>query len=120
MERPAWMAAEPLDDLGVLVGGVVVQDGVDELAGRNVALDGVEEADELLVTVLLHAAPDHRPIQDVEGGEQGGRTVAFVVMGQGPAFARLERQARLGAVQRLDLGLLVDGQHQSGGAGGCM
>jgi hypothetical protein len=32
---------------------------MDELAGRDVGLDGVEEADELLMTVALHAPPDH-------------------------------------------------------------
>jgi hypothetical protein len=45
------MAAQPGDHLGVLVGGVVVEDGVDGLAGRDFALDGVQEADELLMPV---------------------------------------------------------------------
>jgi hypothetical protein len=31
----------------VLVGGVVVQDHMDQLAGRDLGLDGIEEADEL-------------------------------------------------------------------------
>ena len=64
VEHPSRMSLQPGPHLWVFVGGVVVQDGVDQLAGRDVALDGVEEADELLVTVLLHAAPDHRAIQD--------------------------------------------------------
>jgi hypothetical protein len=34
------------------------------------ALDGVEEADEFLVPVALHAVADHRAVQYVEGGEQ--------------------------------------------------
>src|SRR5277367_6049747 len=37
-----------------------------------------------------------------------GRAVALVVMGHRPAFSGLERQARLRAVERLDLALLVD------------
>src|SRR5512144_1997264 len=41
---------------GMFVGGVVLQNGVDDLAGRNDALDGAEEADEFLVTVALHVA----------------------------------------------------------------
>jgi len=32
----------------------------------------------------------------------------FVIMGEGAATAWLKRQARLGAVQRLDLTLLID------------
>ena len=49
-----------------------------------------------------------RAVEDVERGEQGGRAVALVVMGHRPAFSGLERQARLRAVERLDLALLVD------------
>ena len=45
------MIGEPLQDVGVLVGGVVVEDGVDDLAGGHGALDGGEEADELLMPV---------------------------------------------------------------------
>ncbi len=35
----------------------------------------------------------------------GGRAVALVVVGHGSAFSRLQRQARLGSVERLDLAL---------------
>ena len=37
---------------------------MDQLAGRHGGLDGVEEAQELLVAVPLHAASEHRPVQD--------------------------------------------------------
>ena len=69
------MAAEPLDDLGVLVGGVVVDDSMHQLAGWHPGLDGVEEADELLVAVTLHAATDDVAVYHVERGEQGGGAV---------------------------------------------
>jgi hypothetical protein len=95
----------------MLVGGIVVEDGMDDLAGRHGAFHGVEKANELAVTVLGHAAAEHRPVEDVERGEQRGRAVALVVMGHGPAFAGLERQTGLGAVERLDLGFLIDRQH---------
>lgn len=48
MEGPAPMAVQPGADLRMFVGGVVVENGVDGLAGRNGALDGAEEADEFL------------------------------------------------------------------------
>ena len=35
------------------------------------ALDRVEKADELLMPVALHAAADHRALQDVQSGKQG-------------------------------------------------
>jgi hypothetical protein len=88
-------------------GAVVVGDGVDQLACRNGALDGVEEADEFLMPVLRHAAAQHGAVLHIKCGEQGGDTVAFGVMRPGAAFAGLERQPRLCAVERLDLRLLV-------------
>jgi hypothetical protein len=45
--------------------GVVVDDGVDDLAGRNLRLHLVQEADELLMAVALHAAADDRSVQDI-------------------------------------------------------
>jgi len=71
VEDPARMADEPGLDLGVLMGRVIVEDGMDQLADGDRALDGIEEADELLMGVLLHAATKHRAVEHVEGGEQG-------------------------------------------------
>ncbi len=115
MEHEAGVAGEPSQHLWLLMGGVAVEDDVDNLAGRDLCLDGVEEADELLMPVALHAAPQHGAIEDVEGGEQGGGAVALVVMGHGAGAALLQRQAGLGAVKRLDLALLVDREHHGMG-----
>ena len=77
---------EPGQHLRLLVGGVVVEDDVDDLAGRHGRLDGGEEADELLVPVALCAAAEHAPVEHVEGGEQGG-AVTPVVVGHGAGAA---------------------------------
>lgn len=111
VEHPAGMPRQPGRHLRMLVGGVVVEDRVNHLAGRHRALDGIQEADELLMPVLRHAAADDLAFEDVQGGEQRRRAVALVVVGHRPAAAGLQRQARLGAVERLDLALLVDRQH---------
>ena len=87
----------------MLVGGVVVDDDVDDLAGGDLGFDGIEEADELLMPMALHAAADDRAFEHVEGGEEGGGAVADIVMGHGAAASLLHRQARLGAVESLDL-----------------
>ena len=57
VKSPARMTPEPLNSLGVLVGGVVVEDGVDGLSGRDLTLDGVQEADELLMAVACMQRP---------------------------------------------------------------
>jgi hypothetical protein len=51
--------------LGVLVRRVVVEDDVDDLAGRDVGLDRIEKANELLMAMALHAAADDPAFQDV-------------------------------------------------------
>jgi len=90
------------------VGGVIIEDGVDGFAGGNLALDSVEEADELLMAMALHVAADHGSVEDVHGREQSGRSLTLVIMGHWSGAAFLHRQPRLGAVERLDLAL--DGQ----------
>src|SRR4051795_355087 len=55
VEGPARVPRQPGHDLGMRVGAVVVHDRVDELARGDRRLDGVEEAEELLVAVPLHA-----------------------------------------------------------------
>jgi hypothetical protein len=85
----------------MLVGGVVVEHRVDQLAGRDLALDGIEETDELAVAVALHTAADHRPVEHAERGEQGGGAMALVIVGQGLAAPWFDRQSGLGAVERL-------------------
>ena len=108
VERPAGMPGQPLAHLGMLVGGIVVDDGMDRLSRRHLRLDGVEEADELLVPVALHVAADDGAVEDVERGEQGGGAVPLVIVRHGSGAPRLHRQSRLGAVEGLDLALLVD------------
>src|SRR2546430_15926003 len=95
MEDPARVIGEPLLDLGMLVGGVVVGDGMDDLAGPDRALDSVEELDELLVGVARHAAADHGAVGDVEGGEQGGGEI-----GRGSCRGRGEISVGAGSLKK--------------------
>jgi len=115
MEDEAGMATEPGVHLGMLVGGVVVEDDVDNLAGGDLGLDEVEEAYELLVAVALHAAADDLAVEHVQRGEQGGGAMALVVVGHGGEPTLLDRQAGLGAIEGLDLALLVERQHDGMG-----
>lgn len=91
VEGEAFVAGEPLAHPGMLVGGVIVEDHMYDLAGGNLRLDGVEEADELLMPMALHVAADHRAIEDVEGREQRGRSISLVVVGHCSGAALLHR-----------------------------
>ena len=105
--KRGWRAS-PFQHLGMLVRGVVVEDGVDGEFGRRSGIDNVEEADELLMAMAFHALADDLAFEDVESGEQGRGAVPFVVVGDCAGAPLLHRQARLGAVERLDLALLID------------
>jgi hypothetical protein len=78
--------------------------------------------------VALHAAADDLPFQHVEGGEQGGRALSLVVVGHSRTFTVRDKRSQwsrpdpssgqtwLGAIQGLDLRLLVDAEDD--GVGG--
>lgn len=110
------MSYQPRTDLGLLVSRVIVEDHADGLVRKHLGVNGVQESDKLLVPVPLHVAADHRIIQGIKRGEQGCGTVALVVMRHGCPATALQRQTRLGAIERLDLALFVDRQHD--GVGG--
>src|SRR5260370_20192437 len=55
VEDEARMARQPGLDLRMLMGGVVVDDDVDDLTGGGLRLHGVEEAGELPMAVALHS-----------------------------------------------------------------
>jgi hypothetical protein len=67
------MAGQPRSDFGVLVAGVIIRDHMDQPAGRDVALEAVQKTQEFLVPVALHALAEDGPVEQVEGGKQGGR-----------------------------------------------
>ena len=80
------------------------------LSGRNDVIDDAQELQPFLMAVPVVAHGDDLAFQRIEGGEQRGRAVALVIVGHGAAAALLHRQAGLGAVQSLNLALLVGAQ----------
>ena len=55
------------------------------------------------------------PSKHIESSEQRGGAVALVIMSYGASPACLHGQARLGAVEGLDLALFVDREHDGTG-----
>jgi len=108
VESPAWMAGKPLAHIGMFVGRIIVDDGVDRLSRRNLLLNGVKEANEFLMAMALHVAADHRAVEHVERREQRRRAVSLIVVRHAPGAAFLQRQTGLGAVERLNLAFFVD------------
>ena len=81
------MAGEPLDDLGRLARGIVIEHDMNHLSRRDLAFYGVKETDELLMPVALHASAEHSAVENVEGSEQRRCAMAFVVMGHGATLS---------------------------------
>ena len=110
---PTRTAGEPSLDLGMLVGGVVVDDEMDVELGRHISLDVAQKGEELLVTMAGFALGDDRAVEHVEGGEQGGGAVTLVVVGDALDVAEPHGKQGLGAFEGLDLALLIDAKHHS-------
>jgi hypothetical protein len=74
-------------------------------------VDALEKAAELLMSVTRPALGEHGAGGDVEGGKQRRGAVAHIIVGDAFDIAEPHRQHRLGAIERLNLALLVDRQH---------
>lgn len=108
---PARPFSQPFLDQRGFVGGVVVHDEMDVELARHSGLDLVQELAELGGTVPSVALADNPSGRNVEGGEQRGGAVSFVIVAPSGRLAGTHRQHRLTAVQRLDLRLFVYTQH---------
>ena len=84
---------------------------MDVLTLGNLAIDRAQEAEEFPVAVTGVALADHLARQHVERCEQGGGSVAFVVVGHGPGTPAFDGEAGLGPIGSLDLALLVGAGH---------
>ena len=78
---------------------------------RHGGLDQVQEAAELLGTMPRRHLRNHLARGDIERGVEVGGAVANVVMCLPCRHPGHQRQHWCGAVERLDLGLLIDAQH---------
>ena len=96
----------------VFVGAVVVADEVDLASGKRLG-DRIEELDELFVRVARKAAAVNLAARHLERCEQTGSSFAFVVVGHPRGQPWAQGQQGLRAVERLNLGLLVDAEDKS-------
>jgi hypothetical protein len=94
----------------VLVCRVVVGDHVDLEVRRRLAVDHLQEAEPLLMTMARRAHAEHLPVQGVQRREESRGPVALVVVGNGLRAPTAKGQGRLGSIESLDLRLLVAAQ----------
>ena len=71
VQRGCWVSH--LAHLGMFVGGIIVDDGVDILGSGDLRVDGAEEADELLVAMGLTSRRKPKPcIPSTRASPAGG------------------------------------------------
>ncbi len=102
---------EPRPDERRLVGPVVVYDDVHVEVGGHAVVDAVEELAELDGPVAAVRLGDDGGGPDVERCKQRRGAVSPIVVRSPFGPAGLHRQQGRGAVEGLNLGLLVDAQH---------
>ena len=94
------------------MGCVVVHDQMDvELVG-DLGFERAQELEELPAAVAWEALADDLSGGDVQGCEERGGPVAHVVMGAPLDLSGPHGKKRPGAIQRLDLALFVDAEHE--------
>jgi len=62
VKRPARVVLQPNQHFSMLMAAIVVEDAVDQLAGRYRHLGRIHQADEHLVVKLLRAPAEHLAI----------------------------------------------------------
>ncbi len=112
VQLEAPMSCQPVLHGRRFVGGVIIEDQMQIEMGGRLSIDLFEESQELVCPMAWHTFADNRARCHIERGEERRGAVAFVIMGHGSGAALLQRQTGLGAIERLDLAFLVDGQHQ--------
>jgi hypothetical protein len=78
------------------------------LVRRRAAVNEFEKPNPVPTIVGGHADVDHAAVLGVHGGKQNSGSVPLVVVGHGPTTPLFPGQARLGAIQRLDLTFFVN------------
>ncbi len=106
------MLCKPFVELARLVRAQVVQNDMKVLVLGDLFFHRLHEAQELVGLARLLHLPDHPAAEHVEGREQTGRAIALVVV-RGTGYPPgTQRQARLRAIECLDLASLVHAKHQ--------
>src|SRR5437867_9083015 len=80
VEGEALVPGQPGANPRMGVGFVIVKNEVDIFSGGDLGFERIQEADELLMPVTLHAAANHLALKQVERGEESGRAVALVIV----------------------------------------
>ena len=106
------MFFEPTLNWWALMSSVVVHDQMNIQLGCGLRIYDPEEFDEFSASMPRQTFANHRAIQHIQSGKQGRCPISFVIVSHGCASSLFHWQSGLGAIQRLNLTLLIHRQHQ--------
>ena len=106
----AGVTHQPRAGLGMLVRTVVINHEMHFEFGRDIGIDLLQEAKELLMSVPCPALGQDPAVGDIESGEQGRGAMALVVVRETVGIAETHRQHWLRSFQRLNFALLIDAE----------
>src|SRR4029077_19850099 len=86
--------------------------GVKLELGSDLLIDLAQEGQPLLMAMARSGVGKYLAGKVVQGGKEGHRSMAIVVVGQGANVSLAQRQARLGAFEGLALALFITAEHQ--------
>ena len=109
MNMEARMFGEPLFNVRMLVGRLVVADQMQRLVLRGLPIDLTQEREPLDMPMTLLATRDDGTVKRIHRREQSRGSVALVIVRHGAGLARLHRQAGLGAIRHLQNSLCAMG-----------
>ncbi len=112
VQMEARMLSQPCFHGGSFVSAVIVDDQMQREACVDRCVDRAQEFDEFARAMAWLAFADHKAAFDIKRGEQSRCAVTLIIMRHGFGAALFQRQAGLGAIERLDLTFLIDAQHQ--------
>jgi hypothetical protein len=112
MQMVPRVTDKPAGHLRHLMGAVVVHDDVHLSRGRELRINAFEKFQELLVPMPPVTMADDLARRHVQRGKQRRRAVPNVIVRLTSRDPRAHRQERSGAIQRLDLTLFIETEHQ--------
>src|SRR5580658_4970233 len=96
----------------MLVGAIIVHHHVQIQFRGKFAVQTLEKTKKLLMAMAGVALAHDLAVRYFQGGKKTGGAVSLIIMGLGAAASFFQRQSRLGAVQGLNLALLIDAENE--------
>jgi len=112
MDMETRVGRKPPADARRFVRPVVVENEMDVELGRHARVDCLEELQELLTAMSPMALTNDFSRGDIERRKERGRAVPSVVMRAPLGDPGLERENRGASIQRLNLTLFIDAEHE--------